>query len=227
MTLFAVCFMHAADQKSGSSSRVMSLVDIETDDPQGYAVWIKQWNAAAKAKFGVEPYLRVYETWFDGTRSGKIRVSSSAPTYAELQKMNAALEADPAVIAVRGHLSHVRKQGARTLYQSVRYEQNHAKQYNWFGTYVIPDETAFLQVFNELRGIYDNNGFKDIKLNFWRVIAGRRDHSHRIVVGAPSAERLAAMIDFGATHPQMLAYFAKTANLRTVVENGTVREITR
>ncbi len=225
VTLLAVCIVHAADLKP--VARVMSIVDIETDDPSGYATWIAKTNEIAKAKLGVDNYIRVYQSVFDGHGTNRVRAVSAAATVAELTKNAMALENDPAAIQNRDHLRVIRKQGGRVLYQAVRYEG--PIQNAWVYTTVanVTDEAGYLKALDQLRAIYDGLGMKDAKISAYRVIAGRTDHSHRISIVLPTAERLAAFLDSATANPQVVAWIADSAKYRTVVANMTAREITK
>jgi hypothetical protein len=222
-TLSAVCLVHAADSKS---TRVMSLLEVETKDPIAYAEAIKQQNEIAKSKFKVDNYIRVYQSYYDGEHTNRVRVSTGAPTVAELAKIQSAMDADPAVLKIRKNLDAFRTQVARVLYRAVRWEGMSAKgAHNYSALVIVSDEAAYLRAIDELRSIFDANGLKDAKVYVWRVIAGKADHTHRVVISTNGADRLAAMLDLAAT--QMDAWFAKSAPLRTLVANTTSREITR
>lgn len=227
VTLFAVCALHAAG--SQTTSRVMSILDIETDDPVGYARWIKEYNEVAKARLGIDTYLRVFQTTHDGRPApSRVRVVTAAPNVAELMKNAQQLEDDPAILKNRRHLDLIRKTGPRVLYQSVRFDGPSvpgAHNYNTLLT--LTDEAAYLKAIEQLRAIFDQNGFKDAKLSVYRVLAGRSDHSHRVVISTPNRERLAAFLDFVGTNPQAAEWLTSTAKIRTVVANTTSREITQ
>src|SRR5262245_7266652 len=98
-TLLAACLVHAADPKP--VARVLTIIDVDTEDASGYATWIAQYNEVAKAKLGIDTYLHVYETQFDGRKSGRVRVSTTAPNVAEMMKNAAALESDPGILQNR------------------------------------------------------------------------------------------------------------------------------
>jgi hypothetical protein len=119
-TLFAVCLMHAADSKP--IARVIAILEVETDDPSGYAAWLKDYNAAAKAKLNIDDYLRVYQSGFDSRATGHVRVVSSAANVAELSRNTQALENELAILQNRDHLRAIRKTGARVLYQAIHFE---------------------------------------------------------------------------------------------------------
>ncbi len=225
-TLLAACSASAADSKP--IARVISVLDIETDDPGAYATWIKQYNEVAKAKLNIDPYLRVYQSGFDGKGAGNVRAVISAASVAELMKNAASLENDPAILENQQHIKAVRKIGARVLYQAVRFDGVNPKGANNYTTLaIIPDEAAYLTAVDELRKVLDTAGLKDAKIGVYRVLAGRTDHTHRVTVSLPSRERLAVFLDSAATHAQLNAWLASTAKLRTVVANMTSREITK
>lgn len=226
VTLCAVCCLHAA---GSSSARVISILDIETDDPSGYARWIKEYNEAAKAKLGLDNYLRVFQTTHDGRATpARVRVVTAAPTVSELMKNARMIEDDPAILKNRRHLDLIRKTGARVLYQSVRFDGASVSGAHNYNTLLnLTDEPAYLKAIEQLRAIFDQNGFKDVKISVYRALAGRSDHSHRVTLSTPNGERLAAFLDFVATNPQAAEWLASTAKIRTVVANTISREITQ
>jgi hypothetical protein len=144
-----------------------------------------------------------------------------------MTKITAALEADPALSEVRDHFRAIRKLGGRTLYQCVRFDGSHPKNSVYTTVANLTDEAAYLGALNQLRSIFDQAGFKDAKINVYRVIAGRTSHTHRISISLPSADRLAALLDFTATDPKAGEWIAAQAKLRTVVANMTAQEITK
>lgn len=225
VTLFAACLAHAADSKP--VARVMSIVEIETDDPSGYATWLAKTNQIAKAKLGVDNYLRVYQSVFDGHSSTRVRAVSSAASVAELMKNAATLENDPEARELRDHLRGLRKQGARVLYQAVRYDGPVKNSWVYTTLATVTDEAGYLKALDQLRAIYDGLGMKDARISAYRVMAGRTDHTHRISISLPSAERLAMFIDLAGSNPQAQEWIANSAKYRTVVSNLVSREITK
>ncbi|MBL9186645.1 MAG: hypothetical protein JNK23_04140 [Opitutaceae bacterium] len=225
-TLLLACALHAADSKP--IARVMTLLEVDTEDASGYAAWLKEYNDIAKAKTGSENLLRVFQTVFDGHNSGRVRVSVSASSVAELTKLTNALETDPAIVQNREHLRAIRKTGARVLYQALRFDGPSAKgANNYSALVVVTDEDAYLKALDELRGIFDSVGLKDVKMAAYRVLAGRTDHSHRVVISTASPDRLAAFLDAMGTHPRVADWLTRTAKLRTLVGSSTTREITK
>lgn len=224
-TLLAVCLLHAADSKP--IARVISLLEIETDDPSGYARLMTEYNQAAKAKLGIDNYVRIYESVVDGRKSGRVRAVVSAASVTELTKNNQLLESDLAILQNREHLRLIRKTGSRTLYQAIRFEgtDKNGSLYNTLAN--VTDEPGYLKALDQLRSIFDANGMKDAKINAYRILAGRTDHTHRINISTPSPERLAAFKDLMANNQQLADWLANSAKYRTVVSNTTSREITK
>lgn len=226
VTLLAACVLHAAAPKP--IARVIAILDVETDDPAGYATWLKEYNAIAKAKLNIDPYLRVYESRFDSRPTGRVRVVTGASSVAELTRQADLLEGDPGILRNRDHLRAIRRTGARVLYQAVYWDgPNTAGAHNFNTLAIVNDEAAYVQAIARLRGIFDSVGLKDAKIGVYRALAGRLDHTHRITISLPSSERLAAFIDLMAVNPQMNEWLASSAPLRTVVANSTSREITK
>src|SRR5215212_10379972 len=180
LTLCVACLVHAADMKP--IPRVLSILDVETDDPSGYAIWISQYNDIAKAKFGVERFVRVFESVNDGRKTSSVRAVAAASSVAELTKNSAALEADPGIMQLRAHMAGMRKSGARVLYQAMRYDGPIKGSANYNTLAVVNDEPGYLKAIDQLRTIFDANGLKDAKIAVYRVIAGRTDHTHRITI---------------------------------------------
>jgi len=145
LTLLAACLVRAADMNMKPIARVMSLVEIETDDPTGYAMWIAKTNEIAKAKLGVDDYIRVYQSVFDGHGTNRVRAVSSAASVAEMTKNAMALENDPAMLQNREHLRVIRKQGPRVLYQAVRFDGTVKNASVYTTLAMVTDEAGYLK----------------------------------------------------------------------------------
>lgn len=226
VTLLAACLLHAADPKP--APRVLTLLDVETDDPGAYAMWIAKYNEVAKAKLGIDNYLRVYQSRFDARSIGQVRVATLAANVAELTKNSLALENDPAIREITEHMRGIRKRGARVLYQGIYTDGPSARNAHNYSTELnVTDEAAYVQALTQLRTIFDEVGLKDVKMSAYRTIAGRTNHTHRVTINTTSPERLAAFLDTMATNKKVADWLASTAKIRTVVSSFTAREITK
>jgi hypothetical protein len=224
VSLLAAGLVQAADAKI---HRVISIQEILTDDPTTYAAVIAESNAFAKAKLGIDPYVRVYVSVYDGEKTNSVRAVIAADSVADLNKNFNALQNDPDMAATRAKLMAARKLGARTLYQAIRFDGTYKHNSVYTTTANVSDEAGYLKALDGLRALYDAHGFSDIKINAYRVLAGRTNHSHRVTLTAESPDRLAALLDFVANDDAMHAWLADAAKYRTVVGNGTANEITK
>jgi hypothetical protein len=162
---------------------------------------------------------------FDGEKSGAVRTVVAADSVAALTKANDALTGDPALHDIADHNRHIRKLGGRVLYQGVRFDGTHKNGYVYSTLVMVTDEPGYLKSLDGLRAIFDAKGFKDAKINAYRVLAGRTNYTHRVSITVPSNERLAAMLDMMAGDADLAAWLASAAKYRAVVANTTARDI--
>ena len=122
---------------------------------------------------------------------------------------------------------HIRTLGASVLYQGLRIDGTYKGAWVYVTLATIADEAAYLKSLDGLREVFDANGLKDAKINCYRVMAGRLDHSHRITITFDSEARLAVFLDTVNSSAQMQAWLASVASNRKVVSNFTGHEITK
>ena len=224
LTLLAAGLVQSADTKV---NRVISIQDVETADANAYAAIVATSNAVAKAKLGIDTYIHVYASTFDGEKVGSVRAVTVADSVSSLIKSGAALQDDPDLAVTRDLLRNNRKLGARILYQGIRFDGTYKNATVYTTTANVSDEASYLKALDGLRAIFDAHGLADAKINAYRVLAGRSNHSHRVTISVPSPERLGVLLDFVASDSQMAEWFASAAKYRTVVANGTANEITK
>lgn len=224
LTLVAASLVSAADPVH--PARVIAIQDVITDDPTGYAAWIAKTNAVAATKNGVDTYIHVYVSTFDGEKTNSVRAVIAADSIANLHKNAAALENNPELLANREHMRAIRKLGGQVVYQALRFDGTYKRSSVYTTLAVISDEAAYLKALDGLKAIFDAHGFADVKINAYRVMAGRTNYTHRINLTFENEDRLAAMLDFVASSPDLAEWLAGTAKIRTVVSNGTARDIT-
>jgi uncharacterized protein (UPF0333 family) len=226
-TLLAACLAHAADTKP--IARVIAITEVETDDATGYASWVAKANEIVKTKLGIDTYFHVYVSNYDGTKAGSVRLVSSAESVSAMAKNAATLNAtaDPAYRDILDHYRAIRKNGARVLYQAVRFDGTVKGAYVYSTTVKVTDEPGYLKSLDGLRAIFDAKGFQDAKINVYRVLAGRSDYTHRVSISVASNERLAGLLDLMGTDGQLAAWIAEAAKYRTVVGNTTGHDITK
>ena len=204
----------------------MSVQAVTTDDPSGYAIWVAKANEDFKAAGGPDHFTRVYQGMIAGADTGAVFAVRFADSAVALAKNTEAIMKLPERSEIMGHLAAIRKLGPSAMLQAVHSEGSYNGEWLFITDAQVKDEAAYIKALGELRTLFDGHGLKDIKINLFRVIAGRSDHSHEVVISAPSEERNAALMDsVGA--PWMVDWLAGVANVRTVVANGIYQEISK
>src|SRR6185436_3219010 len=100
-----------------------------------------------------------------------------------------------ALVKLRAELSQVRKLGKSTTLKAVRFDGRNPSGFHYNTRAVLTDEAAYLKALDGLRALLDSHGLKDVKINCYRVVAGRTDYAHMSSLNCPSAERRAALLD--------------------------------
>jgi|GEM_PF-1150232 len=229
LPLLAACYATAADDAGPKASQQLPVVTVQavtTEDPSGYATWVAMANEKFKAAGGPEHFTHVYQGVIAGEETGAVFAVRFADSAVALAKDSEALMKIPERHEILEHLSAIRKLGPSIMLQAVHFEGGYNGDWVFVTDSLVKDEAAYIKALGELRALFDGHGLKDIKINAYRVIAGRSDYSHEVVISAPSEERNAAMID-SESAPWMTDWLAGVAGVRTVVHNGIYHEISR
>jgi hypothetical protein len=226
LPLFTAGYALAADDAGAPQMPVVSVQVVTTEDPSGYATWIAKANENFKAAGGPEHYTHVYEAVIAGNETGDLFAVRFADSTAALAKNSEALEKLPERSELLGHFSAMRKLGASSLLKAVHYEGGSSGEWLYITDALVTDEAAYIKAIGELRTLLDSHDLKDIKLNVFRVLAGRSNHSHEVVISAPSHDRIAAFMD-SMTASWVSDWLAGLAPIRTVVHNGIYHEISK
>lgn len=226
-SLFAAGVLRLVGADATPINRVIASLEIETEDPTGYAHWIAEGNKAAKEKLGVDRYQQVLQAVYDGEKTAtRLWVVRSAESFAQLTKYSAALADDPLRQRNLDHMRLIRSTHGMVLYQGLRYEKGVPNGHALITRMVVTDEAAYVTGAQELRAIYDKAGFKDVTMSIYRVVAGRTTFTHLTSLTAPSAERLAEFLDAIQRNPEARDWLNRAAKFRTVVSNVTHKNIT-
>jgi hypothetical protein len=229
LPLFAACYALAADDAAPVAAAPMPVVSVQvvtTTDPSGYATWIAKANENFKAAGGPEHYTHVYEAVIAGDETGDLFAVRFADSTLALAKNSEALEKLPERSELLGHFAAIRKLGPASLLKAVYYEGGTPGEWLYITDAQVKGEAAYLKALGDLRALLDSHDLKDIKINAFRVLAGRSNHSHEVVISAPSHERIATFMD-SMTAPWVADWLAGVADIRTVVHNGIYHEISK
>jgi len=229
MPLFAACLATAADDAATKASLGLPVVTIQavtTEDTSAYVHWVEMANEKFKAAGGPDNFTHVYQGILAGDETGVVYAVRLADSAVAMAKASDAMAKMPERAELMGHLNAIRKLGAASMLQAIRFEGGYDNEWVLVTDVLVKDEGAYLKGLGELRALLDSHDMKDIKLNVYRVIAGRSGYSHKVVITAPSHERCAAMLD-GQSTPWMSEWLASLAPLRTVVHNGVYQKISK
>ena len=200
--------------------------EVETDAVQAYAMWIGEVNKTIAAKFQLDTYRHVMLGESAGDDSGVVFAVTRGESFAALQAQEAAFEKEAALLDARLHMREIRKLGANVSYKAVRFDGVNPQAAVLNTKAVLSDEAAYLTALDGLRGLLDAHALKDVKINCYRVAAGRTEWSHLISLNCPSRERRAALMDALGGEAWAQDWINSINKIRTVVGNGTYRDIT-
>jgi hypothetical protein len=229
LPLFAACYAAAADDAGSKPAPQLPVIFVQavtTEDPSGYATWVAKANEDFKAAGGPDRYTHVYQGVVAGEESGMVFAVRVADSAVAIAKNAEAIMKMPERHEIGDHLAAIRKLGPSFMLQAVYSEGGYEGEWLFITDSQVKDEAAYVKALGELRGLFDGHGLKDIKINVYRVIAGRSNHSHEVVISAPTEERNAAVLD-SMSAPWMRDWLAGLANMRTVVANGIYHEISK
>jgi len=200
---------------------------VSTEDSAAYVAMIAKINTVIKAKTGVERLRHVWTGDFAGDNShGVFIVSQFASAAAEVQ-LQEKLKDDPELKVFLDQLKGMRHLGASYLYKSVRNEGGYEGGAVFNTSIVCTDEDAYVKALDGLKAIFDANGFKDARVNLWRIVSGRTTSTHLVVISLPSQTRVGELLDALSDQALLKDWNVGAAKIRTTVHNGSYHEITK
>jgi hypothetical protein len=205
----------------------MAVQAVQTDQVDAYVDAISKINARVKALTGIEQLRHVWEGGFAGDASHGIFVVSSYESAAAEASIGAKLDADPQLKEMVAALKGIRKLGSSWLYKAIRSEGIHAGGAVFNTSINCTDEDAYAKALDGLKAIFDANGFKDAKVNLYRIVAGRAESTHLVVISMPNEVRIGELMDALTDKGLLKDWNVGAAKLRTTVRNGTYYEITK
>ena len=200
---------------------------IMTDDAEAYAEKIVKANAIIKAKAGHERLRRVWVGDLAGENSNAGFVVSQFPSAASAAQLQEKLQSDVEGKAFMAELKPMRKLGPAFLYKAVRLDGMYDGGAVFNTAISCTDEDAYAKSLDGLKAIFAANGFKDAKVNLWRLAAGRSDSTHLVVISLASQSRIGELLDSISDQALLKDWNVGAAKIRTTVRNGTYHEITK
>ena len=200
---------------------------VQTDDSDAYVAAITKVNALVKARTGIEKLRHVWLGDFAGDSSHGIFVVSEFPSAAAIYATQDKLKDYPEMDALLTRLKGMRHLGPSYHYTAVRYEGNYEGGAVFNTSIKCTDEAAYLKALDGLKAILVANGFQDAKVNLWRIVSGRSEATHLVVIALPSQARVGELWDSLADKDLLADWNVGAAKLRTTLHNGSYNEITK
>ena len=226
-SLIPAVFMMAVGTLLADTAPAFVVQVVQTDDSDAYVQAITKVNALVKARTGIEKLRHVWMGDFAGENSHGIFVVSEFPSAAAVYTTQDKLKDYPEMDALLAQLKGQRRLGPSYLYKAVRYEGNYEGGAVFNTSIKCTDEAAYLKALDGLKAILVANGFKDAKVNLWRIASGMTESTHLVVIAFPSQTRVGELWD-SLTDKNLLAdWYVGAAKVRTSLQNGSYNEITK
>ncbi len=200
---------------------------VSTDDVDAYNAMITKINAVIKARTGIDRLRHVWIGDLAGDNSHGVFVVSHFDSAAAVYQIDAKLKDDPEVKALLDQLKGMRHLGPSFLYKAVRTEEGYDGGAVFNTSITCSDEDAYVKALDGLKAIFVANGFKDARVNLWRVVSGRTTATHLVVIELPSQIRVGELIDTLWDKALLKDWNVGAAKIRTMVSNGNYHEITK
>jgi len=71
------------------------------------------------------------------------------------------------------------------------------------------------------------NGFKDVRVNLWRLVAGRTAVTHLVVIALPAQTRVAELLDAISDQALLKDWNVAAATIRRTVSIGSYHAIAK
>lgn len=200
---------------------------VTTKDPEAYVATIAKINALVKARTGIERYRHVWQGDFAGESSHGIFVVSNFSSAAEIFQIEEKLKNYPEMDVILAEIRGTRQLGSSEIYKAVRNDGVYEGGAVFNTSITCSDEATYLKDLDDLKAIFDANGFKDAKLNLYREVAGRSTSTHLVVISLPSQLRVGELLDALSDKDLLKDWYVTAAKVRTSLSNGTFHEITK
>ena len=200
---------------------------VSTEDQDAYLDLLAKSNTLLKDKTGLEHVRHAWVGDFAGDSSHGLFVVSQFASVAAAAQMQEKLKGDADIKALMGQFKAIRHLGPSYLYKGVRNDGVYDGGAVFNTSIVCSDEDAYVKALDGLKAIFDANGFKDARINLWRIAAGRSTATHLVVIAFPSQTRVAELIDAISDKALLKEWNVGAAKIRTTVHNGTYHEVTK
>lgn len=206
---------------------VIELQVVETNNTDAYVALMAKASALSKARAGVTILRRVWMADVAGENSHKLLVVTEFPSLAAEYQIQKEAKDYPETALLSEQLMEIRHLGPSYLCRAVRTDGLYPGGASFVISINCSNEEAYAQALNGAKLIFDANGFKDVRLNLWRIVAGGTAATHVLVFSLSSQVRLGEFIDNIWDNVLLKDWFVEAAKIRTVVQTGIYHEISK
>jgi len=223
--ILAMTFSLLHAETKANPAMVVQVILTENNDD--YLALLAKSNARIKAVTGIEQLRHAWVGDFAGENSHGLVVVSNFESAAAGEAVRDKLGKDAEMNDLLKEFAKLRKLGPAYLYKAMRWEGLYPGGAVFNTTVTLTDEAAYLKALDGLKAIFDANGFKDAKVNLFRLASGREDSTHLVVICFANRTRVAELIDMVSDTAALKDWNASVAKIRTTVRNGTYHEVTK
>jgi len=206
---------------------VIELQVVDTNNADAYVALMTKASALSKARAGVDVLRRVWVADVAGENSHKLLVVTEFPSLAAEYQLQKEAKNYPETAPLSEQLKEIRRLGPSCLCRAVRTDGLYPGGACFAISVNCGNEEAYVTALNGAKLIFDANGFKDVRLNLWRIVAGGTTATHVLVFSLNSQVRLGEFIDNIWDNVLLKDWFVEAAKIRTVVQTGIYHEISK
>lgn len=200
---------------------------VETNNTDAYVALMAKASALSKARAGVEVLRRVWVADVAGTDSHKLLVVTQFPSLAAEFRLQKEAKTYPEMDPLLGQLKEIRRLGPSCLCRAVRTDGLYPGGAFFMISINCGNEEAYAKALDDAKLIFDANGFQDVRLNLWRIVAGGTTATHVLVFSMSSQVRLGEFIDTIWDNLLLKDWSIAAAKIRTVVQTSIYHEISK
>lgn len=204
---------------------VIIIEEVEITDSHDHAQLIGQINEAMNDKYGVSPFLRLYQNTSVSGKAIDTFTLSPSLTFEGLDKNQQLFKSDPDFAEYRQKLDNLSRASKKSYLKSIQFDGTHTPGWLFNHLILTSHETELLDHLNGLKVLVSNHGMPEPKINIFRVIAGETAFSHLVSINAASAEDIAKIMDVLSASPWSFESSEETAVDFVVIKRSVYQEL--
>lgn len=206
---------------------VIELQVVETNNADAYVALMAKASELSKVRAGADIVRRVWVADVAGENSHKLLAVTVFPSLANEYQLQQEAKSYPEMNPLLEQLKEIRRLGPSFLCKAVRADGLYAGGAFFTVSMNCGNEESYVKALDDAKLIFEANGFKDVRMNLWRFVAGGTTATHLLVFSLPSQVRLGEFIDTIYDKALLKDWLIAAAKVRTVVQTGIYHEISK